>query len=163
MPDVFTGERKEGFGLLDDIEGSVADALSVKDDLGLKKANVYFYRKEDDEEDATWKQILPTPSIKDFSHDVRLLEGGSVQQGDLILRGFPRSLYSESDLETATEEGTTTLYWVINDRPYTTVSIVKKMLTWNVQVRRVENAGKLIVPPPEEEVFRFSNIRRRLL
>ena len=115
----------------------VADALGILDDIGIKKSNVYWYQKDEGEE-PFYSQVLPTPIIQDYSHNIRLLEGGAVQQGDLILTNIPKSIYNEESLETATEEGTREKYWVINGLAYTTVRIVRNYLSFNVQIRRYD-------------------------
>ena len=124
---------------------------AIRDKLGIKKANVYFYEKPDGGT-ALWKQILPTPYIKSFKQDIRLQEGGSIHEGDLILQGIPKDSYFEDALETDSLQGTTTKYWVIKGRAYTTVSIKENLITYQVQIRRYSgvNVGSLINPEEEE-------------
>ena len=157
MVDVFVGPRKESNELVDDLKPTVSDVMQIKDDVGIKKANVYLYSKPEGQ-DATWKQLLPTPTIVDLSHDISLLEGGSVQAGDLFLKGIPQSDYTEQELETATVEGNDKRFFVIipfggYSRAYTAVNIRRKYLSFSIHVRRFEavNEDELLPPSTQRE------------
>ena len=149
---VFVGEKNkntfsENFGI------DVAEIYSIRDDIGAKKANVYFYEKPKSEgTTALWKQILPTPYIRNISHKEILEPGGSLQEGDLFLNGIPKDKFDRSQLETASLEGLVDKYWVINQRAYTTINIVEKIATFNVQIRRYDsiNVGDLINPEEDD-------------
>ena len=72
------------------------------------------------------------------------------QAGDLILSGIPISLYKESDLETATFEGDTELYWVIDGKAYTTTFIERKYLSYNIHISRYRSINQDDILPPQE-------------
>ena len=152
----FQGERQEGFDLIESIK-SLAETASVRDDIGAKAANIYLYSKEDgaDEDTAIWRQMLPTPSIQDLNYLQSQMEGGIVQKGTLRLRGIPVSKYTREDLETDTPNTAPKIQklWVVKPhdgktRAYTTEYIVRRLITFNVDIKPFEgiNEGELVVP-----------------
>ena len=119
----FTGPRNDNFDLVDDLKETIGDILSIRDDIGGKKANVYWLIKQEGEDDA-YSQVLPTPDIKNLSHDANLMEGGIVPEGELLLTDLTISKFSESDLETSGQTPGLRKYWIIsgpglNPRAYT--------------------------------------------
>ena len=142
------------FDLVEDLKGIAEDSFAIRDDIGAKKANVWFYEKKG-ENDPVWKQILPTPNIVDLSHNVQLMEGGTVESGDLFLRSIPISKFNEEDLETVVENEMDQKYWVIAPpngftRAYTSVHIKRNYLSFEVHIRRYKsiNDNELQPPPP---------------
>ena len=117
-------------------------------------ANVYLYEKTGEVE-PVWRQVLPTPSVRDLSFDQAVMEGGIVQRGDLRLGSIPVSAYSEEDLRTDTMQANKRKYWVIREpggptKAYTTVHISRRLLNYVVHIRRYDaiNEGDLIIPDP---------------
>ena len=160
---VFTGPKNKS-NFLDSFKIDVAPLYGIRDDIGGKKANVFFYEKRDGFE-PLWKQILPTPYIKRFSHDVRLQEGGSLTEGDFILKGFPKTTFSESQLETSSLDGNVDKYWVINGRAYTTVSIKESIISYDVHIRRYDNinVGDLINPEGDDMGLTQDQVDARIM
>ena len=152
MPERFEGTRNDNFGLVDDLKGVVSDAMSIKDDIGAKKANVYFYERNMETDEVVWRQILPTPNIVDLSHNVKQIEAGVIQAGDLFLNGIPIQNYNSEDLETASMNENIEKYWVIKEsnttRAYTTTHIKRNLLTYDVHISRYEsiNENELTIP-----------------
>ena len=150
----FEGLRDDNFDLVNDLKDVARDAYSIRDDIGAKVANVYFYSKTEGD-DPIWTQVLPTPSIRDLSFEQPLMEGGIVQRGDLALSAIPVSSYSEEDLRTDSMNHLLRKYWVIVEpggktKAYTTIHISRKLLSYIVHIRRYDsiNAGELSIPNP---------------
>lgn len=122
------------------------DIQSLTDQTGLKLANVFFYTKKEGAE-PVWKQILPTPSIREIDEHYQLTEGGILEKDDIILKGIPLS-FNYSDLETATSEGSDR-FWIINEKAYTTVRIERLDLSWTVVTRRFVSINKGELSPPD--------------
>ena len=148
----FIGPRNDNFDIVEDLKQVAADAYSIRDDIGAKVANVYFYSKTGSDE-PVWQQVLPTPSIKDLSFNLDLMEGGIVQRGDLRLGAIPIANYSEDDLRTDTEIEDQVKYWVLKEpggltKAYTTVHISRRLLNYIVHIRRFDaiNEGDLLIP-----------------
>ena len=88
--------------LLDSMKSVYADASALRDRLGLIKAKVWLYRK-DKGQDAVWKQLLPTPKIR-YVENLELQAGGVAEAGEIILKGIPQSLFTETELLTFSSE-----------------------------------------------------------
>ena len=144
------------FEIVNDLKGVAEDVLGIRDEIGAQKALVYKYVKNEDTEEVTWTKITPTPDIVDLSHNVRLQEGGAISQGDLFLKGFPISKYTEQFLETATVDGKLLILYVLKDpngytRAYTVNNIKKNYLTFDLHVTRYEASNDDELNPPEED------------
>jgi len=139
-----------------DLKDSIADAidcaLQVRDDLGLQIHNVYIVTRTravaDPELEGfgeegmiidTKVQIFPTPKIVDYSHSLRTREGGSIKQGDLVLKQISKNNYSREDIDctkTEIQGDNVEKYYYINSDLYTVISVTEKVMWWNVQVRK---------------------------
>jgi hypothetical protein len=119
--------------------------LSLRDKTGAVLAPVFLVTR-------TWsgtdpgdgvmteerRELRPSPRIVDYSHSTRLLEGGAVRQGDLILKAISKVTYPDR----ATIDGSSTAHNVekfydIGGELHLVISVTQKHLWWNVQVRRV--------------------------
>ena len=152
---VFTGERSENI-FSDLYNFPIEKILSVRDKLGFKSANVYFYEKpHDPDSTALWKQILPSPMIKPLDADFILASGGIYETGDLGLYNIVKKFHPRSSLETATQSGSSERYFILDNKSqtlaYNTIRIEEKLLVYNVFVRLVVaiNPGELNPPQPE--------------
>ena len=144
----FEGPRNDNFDLVDGLKRTVAEVLAIKDEIGAKKANVYLYKKIGAAE-PVWTQILPSPTIAEYSLDPRLIAGGEIQQGDLLLRGIPQANYTEEELNTATETEGEERYFVVDKRAYTLAHLRKNYLTFDILIRRYDAVNEEdLVPPP---------------
>lgn len=119
--------------------------LSVRQDMGAQLADVYLITRtwtgervgEGDFTDESVK-MDPTPSIMDFSHDVRVTEAGAVKAGDLILTGVSLNKYpDEATLRTQTTAKNVQKMYKINSHYYHVVRIVERFLTWDIQLRKI--------------------------
>lgn len=119
--------------------------LSIREDMGAQLADVFIITRtwtgdrvgEGDFTDVSEK-ITPTPSIMDFSHDVRVTEAGAVKAGDLILTGVSLKLYpSEATLRTQTTAKNIQKMYKINSHYYHVVRIVERFVSWDIQLRKI--------------------------
>ena len=129
------------------IKINFGNIYSIRDSLGITKAKVYVYTKDGDNE-PVWKQFLPTPYIRNFSHQIILASGGSLEEGDLALTNIPKHIFNRAELETDNISGNVVKYWVINNRAYTTVNIKDKLYSYEAHIRRYDpiNEGDLVNP-----------------
>jgi hypothetical protein len=78
-------------GIVDDILAISNDILSIRDEIGAIKHHIFIMERKWTEARGkgsfvdTKTQILPTPYLVDYSHDLRLKETGLIKQGDLII------------------------------------------------------------------------------
>ena len=122
----------------------VDSILGIRDCIGAVIHPVYIVAREwsgeepgDGQSTETENQILPTPQIKDYSHDLRLTEGGSVKQGDIILRNISKTQYpTEAEIDCSTDSRSIEKYYLINDRYYTVIHVKEDYLVWHVHLRK---------------------------
>ena len=131
MSDALTGIRK-----------SLNNILSIRDKVAILHAVFQITRTWQGEEVGSGEytddkvRIYPTPRLKEYGHDVRISEGGSIKQGDIILKGLSKENYEETDLECTTLSPNVEKFWLIDDKEYTTINVKERMLTFDVQLRK---------------------------
>lgn len=131
MSDALTGIRK-----------SLNSILSIRDKVAIIHAVFQVTRTWQGEEVGSGEytddtvRIYPTPRLKEYGHDVRISEGGSIKQGDIILKGLSKENYEETDLECTTLSPNVEKFWLIDDKEYTTINVKERMLTFDVQLRK---------------------------
>jgi len=137
--------------LLDDVAIDVDSALKTIEGLEIYKTKVYLLTR-------TWlarkgrgnpvdviTKIDPNPYISDYSHSQRIREGGSIKQGDLIIKYLPFNIFPlESDVNNKTGSDLIEKYYVLDNELYEVISIVKGYAYWNVQIRKT-NKNKVVV------------------
>lgn len=129
--------------ILDDVAKDVEDALKTIEDLEIYKSKVYFLKRSWSERKGRGKpvdevtKINPNPFIADFSHSMRIREGGSVKQGDIFLKYMPKNLFpTEESVNGRSSNELIEYFYVIDDELYEVISIVKGYAYWNVQIRK---------------------------
>lgn len=128
---------------IDGLKKSINSILAVRDKVGIIHEVFQVERTWSGEEAGVGHyseiktRIYPTPGIKEFSHELRLNEAGTVRQGDIILKGISKVNYPlEKDLETTTDSQNKEKFWLIDGKEYTTVFIKESYVTWDVQLRK---------------------------
>lgn len=128
-------------GLLDCVD----KILEIRESIGAQLADVSIITRTWSGErigDGSFTDVevpmYPIPQIKDFSHNIRVSEAGAVKQGDLILVGISQNSYpDESMLRTDTGSNTVEKMIKVGNHFYRTVYVKQKLVTWDVQVRKV--------------------------
>lgn len=128
-------------GLLDCVD----EILGVRDCLGLNLADCYIVTRTWTGErpgDGTFTdvstQILPSPSVADYSHNVRTTEASTVKSGDLILGNISRNKFpDELVLRTDTLLQNVEKFIKVGRHYYRTIHIKEELLTWAVHVRKI--------------------------
>jgi hypothetical protein len=87
----------------------------------------------------TVTKIYPSPGVKDLSHNIRLIEGGAVKQGDIILTGVSKNKYAEEDLRSDTGVKNVERFIKLGEDLYTVITVKEGYLTWDVQIRRLSS------------------------
>jgi hypothetical protein len=128
-------------GLLDCVD----EILSVRDCLGVNLAEVFFVTRTwsgDRPGDGSFSdeeaQMLPSPSIADYAHNIRATESSSVKAGDLILGNISRNRYPTEDLLlTTTAEKHVERFIKVGEHYYNTIHVKEELLTWEMHVRKI--------------------------
>ncbi len=132
---------------IEDIIDAAHDAFEARDDIGAIKAEVWFVTRTwsgsrigDGTATETTVQMLPTPNIVDLSHSSRLLEGGVIKQGDILLKSISKLSYpNESDVDCIKSARTDEKFIEIGGYLYQVIHVKSNYHCWDVQVRRLSN------------------------
>lgn len=142
-----------GTGIIDSLLPEIDCILGIRDSIGAVIKPVYFLTR-------TWykdsgktiaagapegyavdvvEQLIPSPSMKDFSQDIRLKEGGAVKAGDIILSGISRNKYVEADLDGSSAALNIEHFYVVGVKLYQVINVTESYLTFKVQLRELSN------------------------
>ncbi len=94
-------------------------------------------------------KVEPTPRIRDFSHSMRLTDGGAIKSGDIILEKITKTSYEEADINGISDSQNIEKFFRVGDSLYKVISHVEELLWWNVQLRRISAQEKF---PPNDGV-----------
>lgn len=118
--------------------------LGIRDDIGVGLGPVCLVTRTWSGErvgDGSYTEVitkmLPTPEIKDFSHDVRVSDAGAIKSGDLILKTIDKNRFSEDELRTDTGEEKIEKFIKVKTHRYRTIHIKEKVFFWDVHIRKV--------------------------
>jgi len=133
-------------GIIDSLLPAVDSILGVRDAIGAVIDPIYFVTRTWDGETMgegaaidTLEQMLPSPGLKDYSQSLQIKEGGAVKQGDIFLINVSRNKYSEADLDGSSSGVNVEQLYLVGDKLYQVISIKKKYVTWDVQLRELTN------------------------
>lgn len=149
-------------GIVDDLlNGSVNDILGVRDDLGVALKQVHMVTRSwsglepgDGEVSEVKTRVLPSPRVVEFKNDLRIVEGGAVQQGDILLKQISKQTYPTQDLvDGSSDSESVEKFYEVGHRLYRVVAVTEKQVTWTVLLRPLTSqerplAGELNAPPP---------------
>ena len=172
----FIGPRNDNFELAGDLS-DVASLVSIRDEIGIKEANVYLWTRRKGFEDQ-WEQFLPTPEISHLDHISELSEGGMILEGNIMLREIPCrtrpeqvGFWEEEQLQTASAEEGVKRYWVLagpslKPKAYTTQRIIKTSpIAFDVQIKRFDsiNSKDIIIPGEEDMGLNQNQVDERIV
>ena len=130
-------------GIVDDILGVTDDILGLRDELGAVKYPIYILTRTwsggergSGEASDSISKLLPTPYLVDLSHSINLREGGSLKQGDLLLKMISRAKFKEEDINCSVSSKNTEKFYFIKNLLYEVVSITEHYVYFNVQIRK---------------------------
>lgn len=142
--------------IVDDILENVDEYLGLRDELGAVKEPIYILTRTWEAEKGngspvdTFAQILPTPWLVDFTHSLRLREGGTIKQGDILLKMISKATYDEeSDIDCSSSDKKVEKWYWIKGRTYEVISVTQDYAWWNVQIRKtIKNIITQAEPEP---------------
>ena len=124
----------------------IDEVLEVRENIGADLHRVSLVERKWSGEhigDGRYKdsitQIRPTPGIKEFAHDIRLLEGGAIQQGDILITSISKNRFNRDFLSVQDTDAAMEKFYLIDDREYRIVNITEHLVTWNILVRQTVN------------------------
>lgn len=131
--------------LIKDLLSITDSILGVRDELGAAIHKVFIVTK-------TWPSgevgngdpiiervpFLPSPGLKNLSHDLEALQGGNYQQGDIILTNCSKQSYpTEPDVSLEQDDPAVEKFYELNGKLYQVINVVEKYITWDIQIRKV--------------------------
>lgn len=140
-------------GIVSALLPSVDSILGVRDAVGAIVEPVYLVTRtwyqdqglttlatapEGYAKDST-VQMLPTPQIVNYSQNIRLVEGGAVKQGDIILKSVSKNKYALSDIDGTTTAENVERFFKVGVKLYQVINVTENYLTWQVQLRELTN------------------------
>lgn len=142
--------------LVSELISSLDSVLKIREDLGAEKHFVYILKRENPApkelegfgekgqiKDILELKIFPSPRIMDYSHSLRLKEGGNIRQGDLVLKMISKNQYKKEDIDLSLKSGESKeiqRYYYINKEIYNLISITEDHCWFNIQVRKVSDS-----------------------
>lgn len=137
-------------GIIDSLKRSTNSIYGIRQKIGAELVEVFILTRVWAGQEIgvgnpvdTVEKVEPTPSIKDFSQDIRIQEGGGLESGDVVLRGVSKLNYPKSEtLETRTGQRDVEKFWCLKSASgekdlYTVISTKEKHLAWDIQLRKV--------------------------
>jgi hypothetical protein len=128
-------------------KGGLDTILGIRSQLGADLKKVFLVTRvwsgsqigEGDVEE-TLQEISPSPGIKDYSHNIRMVEGGNIKQGDLIIHQISKNKFeTEKEIDCSSDDPAIEKLFRVGEDYYRVISVVERQLTWDVQVRRLSD------------------------
>lgn len=134
-------------GIISSLLPNIDEILGVRDTLGAALKEVYLVTRtwsgdEVGEGTPTVEKVrmLPSPGIKQFSAESAALQGGNVQQGDIMLKMISKNSYpDEKVVRCEAPSVNVEKYYEVGGVQYEVKGITEKHLTWSVHLRRRSN------------------------
>ena len=133
-------------GIVDSLLTNVDSILGLRDSIGaaLKRVDIVtrtWSGTEIGDGTATdvYVQMLPSPRIVVYNNDVRLVEGGAVRQGDILMKMISKNLYQTQAVVELRDNSSPNVekFYALGGVLYRVVTVTEKHVTWNVLIRRV--------------------------
>lgn len=129
------------------ISPDLDEILAVREQLGADIAKVSLVTRTwsgtqagDGEPTEVEEEMHPAPRCVDLSHNLRLLSGGAVEQGDLILKMISKNKYPlKTDINAQSANPLEERFYRVNGADYRVINVVEQFVTWDVQIRRLSN------------------------
>jgi hypothetical protein len=129
------------------ISPELDEILLVREQLGADIAKVSLITRTwsgvqvgDGEPTEAEEEMHPAPRVVNLAHNVRLVPGGAVEQGDLILKMISKNKYpAKTDVNCQSTDDLVEKFYRVNGSDYRVIEVVEQYVTWDVQIRRLSN------------------------
>lgn len=136
--------------LVESMKACVDSILGIRTKVGADIQKVYIVARTWEGpavgEGSMWEsteEVTPTPGVKDHSHSLRVTEGGSYKEGDLIIHQISKHRYPlESDVDCSSSHPLIEKIYKVGDYYYRVIHVRESHLTWDVHVRRLSDQTK---------------------
>ena len=125
------------------------DILGVRDSLGatLKPVKIVSWTWSGADIGVGTKvelavDVTPGPRIVEFSADSKVLQGGAVKAGDIMLKMVSKQTFPTVDLvDCVALAPSVERFYSVGGIQYQVIGITEKHLTWNIHLRRRSHQG----------------------
>jgi hypothetical protein len=136
-----------GNGIVGQLIANLDNLLSVRDDIGAAKKTVKIMTRTWDGDSLgegnaveTLVQMLPSPQIVEFEHDFVLKSGGSVQQGDIMLKMVSKQGYTtQAMVDCSSNDLLVEKFYEVGGFLYQVIHVTEGYVTWNIHLRRTSD------------------------
>lgn len=133
--------------IVSDLLSSVDEILALRDTLGAALKPVHLVTRTwsgeeigDGTTEIEKTQVLPSPRVVQFTAESAALQGGNVQQGDIMLKQISKNSFpDESVVRCEAPARNIEKYYEVGGVQYEVKGITEKHLTWSVHLRRRSN------------------------
>jgi len=133
--------------LIKDLLKDSNSILSIREDLGAQKHNVYFLVR-------TWSEnvvgkgipkdsverMSPAPGLQEFPHDIEQRSGGKIMMGDIRLKMVSKLNYPREKLELRGSSKGEERFYYINKNLYAVAGIQEYHLHYDLTLRKTSNS-----------------------
>ena len=132
-------------GTIDSLKDCFDSVLAVRESAGLELKDTFRVVRTwsgkvpgDGAPTDTVCEIKPKPGVRDFSHDIRLREGGQIKEGDIIVHQISKNRFPlECNVDGTHPDKNVEVFYKVGGIDYRVINVVEKHLWWNVQLRRL--------------------------
>lgn len=130
--------------VISDLLENVNDILEVRDQIGAALKPVAIVTRSwsgselgDGSPSETRQQVTPSPRVVEFSADSKVLQGGTVKQGDIILKMISKQTFpTENMIDCSVNSPSVEKFYEVGGIQYQVIRVQEKHLTWTVHLRR---------------------------
>jgi hypothetical protein len=140
-------------GILASLLPGINSILSIRDSIGASKQPVYFLNR-------TWftdgtftvqstdisgsakdvlTQMLPSPQIVTLTQEIKAREGGTVKNGDIMLKMISQESFNEAALDGSSSANNVENLFIVGVKVYQVVKVTQEYVTWNLVLKELTN------------------------
>lgn len=134
-------------GVVQGVLENVNSILGLRDSLGAALKDVYFVTR-------TWSgselgagsktdtkvKMVPSPRVVEFKQDARIVEGGAIKQGDILLKMISKQSYpTETYVDGRSNVANIEHLYEVGGVLYRVVNVTEKHVTWTVLLRKLSS------------------------
>lgn len=143
-------------GIIESLLPAIDSILGVRDSIGAVIKPVYlvtrrWYTDEQRTIQATEiggyaldieEQMLPSPQLVNLGQKNRVREGGTYQDGDILLKNVSKNSYDESDLDGSSTAANVEKFYRVGEQIFQVIGITPKYVTWDVALRPLTDQSR---------------------
>lgn len=134
-------------GVVAGVLANVNSILGLRDSLGAALKDVYLVTRTwsgtelgDGTATDTKVKMVPSPRVVEFKHDTRIVEGGAIKQGDILLKMVSKQTYpTETMVDGKSDIDNVENLYEVGGVLYRVINVKEKHVTWSILLRRLSS------------------------